>query len=127
MLEDSGNVDTVFECINGEFAQSFIAFQDINNVTRELMSIDEASLDQLHWFEPKSQAVKHFVHKVKDWIERVNLQSKEAEQCDAEVECTDSASMVISSSQLPLFPKKSGSQVASGVSSTASSGLKIGS
>lgn len=33
--------------------------------------------------------------------------------------------MVISSSQLPLFPKKSGSQVALGVSSTASSRLRI--
>ncbi len=89
------------------------------------MSEDEAYLDQLHWFEPKSQAVKHFVDKVKDWIERVKLQFKEAEQCDAEVECTDSASMVISSSQLPCLPKKSGSHVASGVSSTASSRLRI--
>lgn len=33
LLEDSVNVDTVYECINGEFAQSFAAFQDINNVT----------------------------------------------------------------------------------------------
>lgn len=125
LLEDSGNVDTVYDCINGEFAQSFAAFQDINYATREFMSDDEAYLDQLHWFEPKSQAVKHFVDKVKDWVEKVKLQSKEAEQCDAEVECNDSASMVISSSQLPLFPKKSRSQVASGVSSTASSRLKI--
>ncbi len=71
LLEDSGNFDTVYQCINGEFAQSFLSFQDINNATRELMSEDEAYLDQLHWFEPKSQAVKHFVDKVKDWIERV--------------------------------------------------------
>ncbi len=125
LLEDSGNIDTVYQCINGEFAQSFLSFQDINNATRELMSEDEAYLDQLHWFEPKSQAIKHFVDKVKDWIERVKLQFKEAEQCDAEVECTDSASMVISSSQLPCLPKKSGSHVASGVSSTASSRLRI--
>ncbi|KAL1269131.1 hypothetical protein QQF64_031420 [Cirrhinus molitorella] len=125
LLVDSGNVDAVYECINGEFVQSFTAFQDINNATRELMSDDEAYVDQLYWFEPKCQAVKHFVDKVKDWVERVNLQSKEAEQCDAEVECTDSASMVISSSQLPLFQKNSGSQVASGVSSTASSRLRI--
>ncbi len=125
LLEDSGNFDTVYQCINGEFAQSFLSFQDINNATRELMSEDEAYLDQLHWFEPKSQAVKHFVDKVKDWIERVKLQFKEAERCDAEVECTDSASMVISSSQLPCLPKKSGSHVASGVSSTASSRLRI--
>lgn len=33
LLEDSGNVDTVYECINGEFAQSFLAFKDINNAT----------------------------------------------------------------------------------------------
>ncbi len=125
LLEDSGNVDTVYQCINSEFAQSFLAFQDINNATRELMSDDEAYLDQLHWFEPKSQAVKHFVDKVKDWIGRVKLQSKEAEQCDAEIDCIVSASMVISSSQLPLLPKKSGSQVASDVSSTASSRLRI--
>jgi len=125
LLEDSGNVETVYECINGEFAQSFVTFQDINNSIRKLISDDEAYLDQLHWFEPKSQGVKHFVDEVKDWIDKVKLQSREAEQFDAEVECTDSASMVISSSQLPLFPKKSGSQVASGVSSTASSRLKI--
>lgn len=106
LLEDSGNFDTVYQCIYGEFAQYFLLFQDINNATREFMSEDEAYLDQLHWFEPKSQAVKHFVDKVKDWIERVKLQSKEAEQCDAEVECTDSDSMVISSSQLPFLPKK---------------------
>ncbi len=52
LLEDSGNFDTVYQCINGEFAQSFLSFQDINNATRELMSEDEAYLDQLHWFEP---------------------------------------------------------------------------
>lgn len=124
LLEDYGNIDTVYQCINGEFAQSFLAFQDINNATRELMSDDETYLDQLYWFEPKSQAVKNFVDKVNDWIERVKLQSKEAEQCDAEVECSDSASMVISSSQT-LLMKKSGSHVASSVSSTASSRLRI--
>lgn len=34
LLEASGNVDTVYECINGEFAQSFLEFEDINNYVR---------------------------------------------------------------------------------------------
>lgn len=80
-------------------------------------------LDQIHWFKPKSQAIKHFVDRVNDWIERVNLQSKEAEHYDMEIECTDS--MVISSSQFPLLPRKSASQVASSMSSTASFRLRI--
>lgn len=66
------------------------------------MSDDEAYLDQLHWFDPKSQAVKH---KVKDWIKRVKLQSKEAEQCDAEVECTDNLNGYFFFTTSPLSEK----------------------
>lgn len=58
--------ETLLVDINGGFAQSFLAFQDINNATRELMSDDEAYLDQLYWFEPKL--------KVKNWVESVKLQ-----------------------------------------------------
>lgn len=37
---------------------------------------EEDYLDQVNGYEPNSQAVKHFLDKVEDWIERVKIQTK---------------------------------------------------
>ena len=34
LLGDSGNVNNVYECITGEFAQSFDVFQDVNSAAK---------------------------------------------------------------------------------------------
>lgn len=82
-------MDKVEEEILNDFAKLYGEFNDINKEFVTLLPEEEASEDQLHWFNPKSANIEQFVHITETWIKGVREGTKEdheEEACSSEVD-----------------------------------------
>lgn len=94
LMEDYSNAEEVNAKTTTDFTNVYMEFCAVNEAIRAELNDREAIHDQKQWYEPKFVKLKTFVEKVEKWLTKVQQQADEAEIMNAEVEPSDSASMI---------------------------------